>query len=238
MPEIVLKSTIDMKLIDKMGHDQRAVEAMLVSTQGLNSEEAAIGPLTGRLNYIMEHRHGVPWEHCCWTIRVHAPIKVWREWHRHRVGFSYSEQSGRYTPFEPVFWLPPKDRPMIQTEGFKSARPAFDVPTEPEYDTIKEHLRAGYKEAFARYEAMLAIGCDKGLARDVLGVGIFSACYVTMNARSCMHFLELRTRAANAKRKSFPLWEINNAADQLEAIFAEHFPISHEVWVRNGRLVP
>jgi thymidylate synthase (FAD) len=53
-----------------------------------------------------------------------------------------------------------------------------------------------------------------------------------------MHFLELRTTHPEAKRPSAPLWEIDNAARQLEAIFAAHWPVTHEVWVVNGRQAP
>jgi thymidylate synthase (FAD) len=238
MSEIILKSTIDVEYVDHMGNDARIVEAMLVSTKGLDAKEAAKESVRGRLNYLMKNRHGTPFECSAMTICVHAPIKVWREWHRHRVGFSYNEQSGRYTPFEPVFWCPPKDRPMIEPPGFKSSSPVFIPPTDDDYLHIQQILTRGYYEAYERYLELLNKGVDKGLARDVLGVGIFSACYVTANPRSFMHFLELRTNRPDAKRPSKPLWEIDNAAQQVEAIFKEHWPVTHELWNQHGRQAP
>lgn len=56
--------------------------------------------------------------------------------------------------------------------------------------------------------------------------------------RSLMHFLELRTREDKAKRPSRPLWEIDNAARQLEAIFAQHWPVTHRLWNEFGRAAP
>jgi thymidylate synthase (FAD) len=238
MAEIELKSTIDVSYVDHMGSDERIVEAMLVSTKGLDAKEAAKESVRGRLNYLMKNRHGTPFECGALTIRVHAPIKVWREWHRHRVGFSYNEQSGRYTPFAPVFWLPPIERAMIEPQHFKSSSPVFITPTEGQYDKIRYELKTGYSNAFDAYQRMLEMGVDKGLARDVLGVGIFSACYVTANPRSFMHFMELRTNRPDAKRPSKPLWEIDNAAQQVEAIFQSLWPITHELWNQHGRQAP
>ena len=238
MTKITLKSTIDVEYVQHCGGDQRCVEAMLVSTKGLDAAEASAEKVRGRLGYLMKNRHGTPFECGALTVRVHAPIKVWREWHRHRVGWSYNEESGRYKQLDPVFWLPPAGRPMMRPEGFRSAYPDFDVPTDQEYDLLCRVLRAGYEDAYARYIDLLAAGFDRGLARDVLGVGIFSACYCTANPRSIMNFLELRTKEPAAKRPSRPLWEIDNAARQLEAIFAEHWPITHSLWAECGRMAP
>lgn len=238
MTEVVLKSTIDVKYVDSMGSDRRLVEAMMVSTEGLNAEEASMKSVKGRLNFLMAKRHGTPFECGALTVMVHASIKVWREWHRHRVGWSYNEESGRYKQLQPVFWLPPIERPMMRPEGFRSAMPSFDFATPEEYEVLKSELGAGYQEAYGRYEKLLEAGFDRGLARDVLGVGIFSACYCTCNPRSLMHFLELRTDRPDAKRPSKPLWEIAEAARQLEAIFRDRWPITYEVWNANGRSAP
>lgn len=240
MTKIILKSTIDVIYRDHMGSDERVVEAMLVSTKGLSAEEAANEKVRGRLNYLMKNRHGTPFECSALTILVHAPIKVWREWHRHRVGFSYNEESGRYKQLDPVFWLPPPDRPMICPEGFRSSYPDFDIATKEEYSLLKKELEEGYQIEYNRYERLLEAGFDRGLARDVLGVGLFSACYITGNPRSFFHWLELRTKKTDteAKRPSHPLWEIAEAARQVEEIIADLWPISYELWCANGRMAP
>lgn len=213
------------------------VAAARVSTKGVGSwvrhDEAP-----GLIRYLMKSRHGTPFEHGSLTIRVYAPIKVWREWHRHRVGWSYNEESGRYKQLDPVFYVPPADRPMIRPDHFKSSKPDFGLATDEQYAEVVRVLESGYSNAYRCYEEMLAIGADRGLARDVLGVGIYSACYCTANPRSIMHFLELRTRHDEAKRPSRPLWEINQAADQLEALFAQYWPATHAAWVEYGRAAP
>lgn len=238
MKEIIFKSTIDVKYIDHMGDDRRIVEAMLVSTKGLNAEEAAQGSVEGRLRFLMNNRHGTPFECGALTIFVHAPIKVWREWHRHRIAWSYNEESGRYKQLDPVFYIPPPERPMMRPEGFRSSKPSFDFATPEEYAEIIQTLKEGYTDSYKKYERLLELGVDRGLARDVLGVGIYSACYCTANPRSIMNFLELRTNCPEAKRPSKPLWEIDNAARQLEEIFKTYWPVTHSLWNANGRQAP
>lgn len=236
--EIILKSTIDVEYIQHTGGDDMIAHAAMVSTRGILASAADPSKTRGLLNYLTANRHGTPFEHGSLTVRVHAPIKVWREWHRHRIGWSYNEESGRYKQLDPVFWVPPIERRMIRPTGFKSSRPAFAHATEEEYALVVESLRRGYSAAYAEYEYMLSLEVDRGLARDTLGVGIFSACYCTANPRSIMAFLELRTEEEKAKRPSKPLWEIDNAARQLEAIFANYWPVTHAVWTENGRQAP
>lgn len=237
--DLRLISEISVETIQQVGSDEMIEAAARVSVSGLAGAPEVVSGATGKLiGYLMKSRHGTPFEHGYLTVRVHAPIKVWREWHRHRIGWSYNEESGRYKQLDPVFYVPPRDRPMIRPEGFKSARPAFDTTTQDEYDQILMHLEAGYRASYLQYLAMLEMQVDRGLARDVLGVGIYSACYCSANPRSIMAFLELRTDHPESKRPSKPLYEIRVAADKLEAIFSRYWPITYQAWIDNGRASP
>lgn len=242
MANVQLTSDIAVEEIQQAGSDEMLARAAWVSTgkdrAAPDGEPITEEKVAGVLGFLMKSRHGTPFEHGSLTVRVHAPIKVWREWHRHRVGWSYNEESGRYKQLDPVFYVPPRDRPAIRPEGFKSARPAFDVATDAEYAAMLEILRAGYQDAYGKYEQLLAMQADRGLARDVLGVGIYSACYCTANPRSIMHFLELRTDRPESKRPSKPLYEIAVAAGKLEAIFAARWPVTYRAWVGFGRCAP
>lgn len=51
-------------------------------------------------------------------------------------------------------------------------------------------------------------------------------------------FLSLRTHEPEAKAVSYPLWEIEVAARKCEALFAEHWPLTHRAFVENGRVAP
>ncbi len=252
MSEIRLTSEIAVEVVDKMGDDASLGHAAWVSPphRSRRTAEAPLGltpkdkPVTlellraGLLQTLIEKRHGTPFEHSCLTLYVHAPICVWREWHRHRIAWSYNEESGRYKDLEPVFYIPPRGRPAIRPEGFKSMRPSFDVPTDEEYEMILIHLKLGYEHAYMKYQQMLEMQVDRGLARDVLGVGIYSSCYCTCNPRSLMAMLELRTTEPTAKRPSAPLYEIEVAARKAEQFFKEYWPVTYELWNKHGRMAP
>jgi thymidylate synthase (FAD) len=106
------------------------------------------------------------------------------------------------------------------------------------YEQLCNNLRQSYIHAYTAYEQNLAFGIDPGLARDCLPVGIYSSCWVTVNPRSLMAFLSLRTHEPTAVHPSYPLWEIELAARSVEKIFAEGWPITYECFCKNGRVAP
>jgi thymidylate synthase (FAD) len=204
----------------------------------------------GLLHYLMQHRHGTPFEHSFMTFFVHAPIFVWREWHRHRIGFSYNEESARYKTLDPVFYIPPRDRPMMKVNGWKPGRPKFktldearqdnelDFNADYTYNQIVDDMKAGYVTEYERYLRQLDRKLDPGLARDNLPVGIYSSCWVSCNPRSLMAFLSLRTHEQDAKMVSYPLYEIEVAARACEAVFAKGWPITYKAFCDYGRVAP
>ncbi len=238
MAELTFTSEITVEHIDHMGHDQRIVEAMLVSTKGLDAAEAASKSIEGRIGYLMKERHGAPFEHGALTVRIHAPAVAWWEHVRHRAGWSYSIESARFRDMVPTFYIPPRERRAVRPMGFKSARPAFAHATDDEYEMMVDSLKRGYVASHAEYEYMLSLQIDRGLARDVLGFGLYFAGYCTCNPRSLMHLLELRTTEEQAKRPSKPLYEIEVVARRLEDIFAEQWPVTHRLWNEHGRMCP
>lgn len=96
MKEIQYKSTVDVELIQSVGGDAMVIAAARVSTNGTDAVAMADLPPednAGLINYLMKQRHGSPFEHSSMTFFVHAPIFVWREWHRHRIGFCLAGDS-------------------------------------------------------------------------------------------------------------------------------------------------
>ena len=61
---------------------------------------------------------------------------------------------------------------------------------------------------------------------------------MTVNARSLMNILSLRTNHPEAAYPSKPMREIEMVAEQMEAIFAEKMPITYQAFVDNGRVSP
>jgi thymidylate synthase (FAD) len=169
------------------------------------------------------------------TFYVQAPIFVFREFMRHRIA-SYNEESGRYRELGAVFYVPGPERNLVQV-----GKPgAYDfLPGSPEQtELVGDEVRAVATEAFASYQRMLAAGVAREVARIVLPLSIYSSMYVTMNARSLMNFLSLRTKREGTHFPSFPQREIEMCAEQMEEHFAALMPMTYAAFNENGRVAP
>ncbi|MFG3229167.1 FAD-dependent thymidylate synthase [Kitasatospora sp. NPDC048194] len=149
---------------------------------------------------------------------------------------SYNEESGRYRELQPVFYLPAEERKLVQ-QG-RPGRYEFVEGTPEQYGTATGAMEAAYREAYARYQEMLAAGVAREVARAVLPVGLFSSMYATCNARSLMHFLSLRTKRENSAVPSFPQREIEMVAEQMEQHWAGLMPLTHAAFEKHGRVAP
>jgi thymidylate synthase (FAD) len=233
-------SEILVRRVDGMGGDAMIVGAMLVSKDPeealrvVQDGEASYG----RINYLMKHRHGTPFEHSAVTFFVDAPIFVWREWHRHRIGMSYNEESGRYSELRPKFWVPRAERKMIAGPDFSPARPKLQPADSNIHNGVCHQMTQVYRQAWWHYKSMLRQGIAKEVARAVLPVATYSRCWVTCNPRSLMHFLSLRTHEPDAMFVSYPQAEIEEAARACEAIFKEGWPLTQRAFCENGRVGP
>jgi len=176
-----------------------------------------------------------PFEHNSMTFYVQAPIFVFREFMRHRIA-SYNEESGRYRELRPVFYVPGPERMLVQ-EG-KPGRYVFVDGSPEQHALVERETRAACEQAYASYQRMLDAGIAREVARIVLPVTIYSSMYVTMNARSLMNFLSLRTKREDSHFPSFPQREIEMAAEQMEAEFARLMPLTHAAFEKNGRVAP
>lgn len=242
LPEtITLRNDFTVGLIDHMGSDDSVLRAMMVSTDKDQTVTEMSEPAKqGRINFLMKNRHGTPFEHNAMTFYVEAPIFVFREWHRHRIGVSINEQSGRYSELPPMFYLPPPERPLVQVG--KPGAYEYVEGSPAQLDDLQIWTVNSYKCAYQAYQHMLNQGIAKEVARIVLPVGIYSKMYWTCNARSVMSFLGLRTRDERAAYPSKPQWEIEQCARAMEHgmehCFANLFPKVYEAFNENGRVSP
>jgi thymidylate synthase (FAD) len=207
-----------------------------VGEQSLEELEKEPGRSKGLINYLMRDRHGSPFEHNSMTFFVSAPIFVMREFMRHRVGWSYNEESGRYRQLEPVFYVPGADRKLVQ-QG-RPGKYEFVEGSAEQQETVTRTMTESYQEAYRAYQEMLAAGVAREVARAVLPVGLFSSMYATCNARSLMHFLGLRTKHELARVPSFPQREIEMVAERMEQEWAKLMPLTYEAFNGNGRVAP
>jgi thymidylate synthase (FAD) len=152
-----------LELLDQMGGDLSVVNAARVSF-GKRSEEFTDKDAK-LIRYLINHKHGTPFEHVTFQFRVRAPLFVVHQWERHRVA-SYNEESGRYIELRPDFYIKP---------GQWADRDRDDAAI-----------------AYDRYQAKLADGVPKEDARMQLPVSLYKEFWWTVNARSLMNFIELR----------------------------------------------
>jgi thymidylate synthase (FAD) len=237
-PEVTFRSDVTVELVRSSAQDADVLFAARVSTQGeqsLDQLDADPRRSKGLINYLMRDRHGSPFEHNSMTFYVQAPIFVFREFMRHRIA-SYNEESGRYRELRPVFYVPGPERRLRQVG--KPGAYEFLEGTPEQTELVRAETERVCREAFASYQRMLEAGVAREVARIVLPLTIYSSMYVTMNARSLMNFLSLRTAREGSRFPSFPQREIEMCAERMEELWAGLMPLTHAAFEANGRVAP
>ncbi len=213
---------------------EQSLQQDIDSREGEQSEQTSKRN-AGLINYLMRDRHGSPFEHNSMTFYVQAPIFVFREFMRHRIA-SYNEESGRYRELRPVFYVPGPERNLVQ-QG-KPGKYDFVPGTAEQFGLVEQEVRTNSRRAYESYEKMLAADVAREVARMVLPLNIYSSMYVTMNARSLMNFLSLRTKRPDSRFPSFPQREIEMVAEKMEAIWMDLMPLTSAAFEKNGRVAP
>lgn len=214
------------RLVEDYGHgdinlpEAGIIEAARQSTQGSFRGWEQDKKL---LEYLYTHKHQTPFEFAGMVIEIHAPILVFREWHRHRTQ-SYNEMSARYTPLPNENYMPSVERCMIIGESKQGAalKGAEVLTHELALDWL-QMLSEVYTHAEVVYQAGLARGIPKEVARCPLPVGRYSQMRAATNLRNWLAFLTLRM-APEAQ------WEIRQYANAVGTIIAEQFPQTWELF--------
>lgn len=236
--EIVFREDVSVELVKSSASDADVIWAARVSTAGDKSLEDVGGDASkseGLINYLARERHGSPFEHTSMTFFISAPIFVFREFMRHRIA-SYNEESGRYRELKPVFYIPSKERKLVQIG--KAGAYTFIDGTPEQYEITVKSIKETCVLAYENYQKMLDAGVAREVARAVLPVTLYSSMYVTMNARALMNFLSLRTSREGSHFPSYPQREIEMVAEKMEAEFAKLMPITYGAFQKSGRIAP
>ena len=236
--EIKFRDDMSVELVKSSASDADVIWAARVSTAGDKSLEdvgADAGQSEGLINYLARERHGSPFEHTSMTFFISAPIFVFREFMRHRIA-SYNEESGRYRELKPVFYIPSKERKLVQIG--KAGAYTFVDGTPEQFEITVAAIKETCNLAYANYQKMLDAGVAREVARAVLPVTLYSSMYVTMNARALMNFLSLRTARDGSHFPSYPQREIEMVAEKMEAHFAKLMPITYGAFQKSGRIAP
>ncbi|MDR3562997.1 MAG: FAD-dependent thymidylate synthase [Negativicutes bacterium] len=139
---------------------------------------------------IVDMGHLSTFEHVSFTFAVEGVSRVLtHQLVRHRIA-SYSQQSQRYVKEHDFEYITP---PSV----------AANPEAQGKFDALMETVRTVYSE-------LIALGVHQEDARYVLANATETKIVVTMNARSLLHFFELRC-CSRAQ------WEIRRLADKMLA---------------------
>jgi len=207
------------------GSDLSVVNAAKVSfakqSDGFGEDEKRV------LSFLLREKHGSPFEHNYFKFHVRAPIFVVREWQRHRIGFSYNEESGRYSELRPDFYVPEEARIQEGRPGAYVFEDGDDAQTEQLRTAVMMHS----KNAFKYYNDLLDSGIAKEQARIVLPLNTYTEFYFSCNARSLMSFLELRM-------SSHAMYEIRKYAEAIYKLWKDAMPHTAKAFETHGFIAP
>lgn len=230
MTEIEFVDSMKVRAIQWMGTDATVVNSARVST---TRREISAGDMSsadrGLIRRLVADGHTSTLEHCVLTVKADVTLDVRSEWHRHRT-MSFNEKSGRYSEYQPRFYIEPDWRPLGQTGG------SMDYRREhlPVQDRHEHRIRArrATTEAWAWYQAELSDGVCREVARRRLPTNLMTQFYATANLNNWFKYLGLRN-------KPDALYEIRDAAEQVESIISELWPVAftefdkqRDMWAR------
>lgn len=183
----------------------------------------------GVLRFLMEHRHGSPWEAVVFRFDIKLPIFVMREHVRHRMS-SLNEHSQRYSPAIDEFYVPAYEdiREQVGKPGSYTFEPITDQAV---LTRAEELIKSTQQASFDAYYELLELGVAKELARAVIPVGAYTRIKWTVNLRSLLNYLALRNHP-DAQR------EIRVYAESIEDLVAQQLPYTMELFNAYGRVAP
>ncbi len=222
-PEIQVLNKGFVRLIDHMGSDLSVVNAARVSfgkvKESFDEGDAKL------VDYLAAHEHTSPFRHTALTLHVKAPIFVFRQWMKHRIGSEFNEVSGRYVEFpEDEFFVPEVFRRQAKVNK-QGSEGAID---EKDRARAMEAFLESCRGAVAHYKELLALGVCREQARCVLPVGLYSEVYWTVSLQAVAHFIRLRADA-------HAQWEIQQYAAAVRELVEPLYPVGLKALLAAGR---
>ena len=196
------------------GSDQIIVDAARISYGGISKGEEADKKL---LAYLWKNKHTSPFEMIKLHLQVKMPIFVMRQWVRHRMQ-NLNEVSARYSQLPNEFYVPTKWRKQ-DTKNKQGSEESKELP----HDYFSLCLQESYAAAYKAYEAMLANGIAREMARIVLPVGIYTEIQCVWDMKNLLHFITLRD-------DSHAQAEIQEYSRAIKSICAKLFPWTMEAY--------
>lgn len=179
----------------------------------VSNPDAKPGDPSERLvNYLIKHKHWSPFEMVNLCVSIECPRDISRQILRHN-SFRFQEFSGRYSAYDGLY----EDREvrMQDRENRQNSLPCDDRKTREKWATLVKLVR---NTCFAAYDAALALGIAKEVARVLLPEGLVpTKMYMNGTVRSWIHYIQIRTGPETQK-------EHREVAEQIKLQFVKHYP--------------
>jgi len=199
-------------LVDYMGSDLSVVNAARIS---FNKQKEHLDESDEKLiEYLVNHEHLSPFRHQYVTFHVKAPIFVFRQWMKHKIGSDFNEISGRYTNLSGVEYYVPDIFRKQHKDNKQGSEGIIDDNTHAQL-----LLSISCENAVKSYNDLIALGVCREQARCVLPLNMYSEVYWTVSLQAAAHFVRLR-KDVHAQK------EIQDYAVAVEDILTTIYPLS------------
>ena len=185
------------------------------------------------INYLMQHNHTSPFEHCSITMRFVVPLVIRSQHHRHRT-WAYNEISRRYTSVDMKFYEPKQFR----TQHKSNRQASNDELINPTlvskwigigFNTASESVQVHNERSIDLYNALIDAGVCREQARGVLPQNLYTEYYGTVNLHNLLKFVSLRMHEGAQ-------WEIQQVAKACLNIAKTHFPLAVEAYEKKYKM--
>lgn len=214
------------RIVDWMGSDLSIVRAARVSFDADWRAGEDDGKDAKLIRYLLANKHTSPFECVVFTFEIKCPIFVARQWHRHRT-WAYNEVSARYSELPDEWYVPEPENMGKQSKDNKQARDLniSDQDGKALTDAAANAFLIGdsCEESFRVYQALLARGVPRELARGVLPVNTFTRYFGSVNLHNLFHFLSLRLHP-------HAQYEIREYAAAILSLIEEIVPVTIKHW--------
>jgi thymidylate synthase (FAD) len=174
----------------------------------------------GLIRYLARHRHTTPFEMVEFKFHHVMPIFVARQWIRHRTA-NVNEYSARYSVVRDRFYHPTIEN--VRKQSTSNRQGGDETIDEMTARSFIEYLDES-ERLYSKYEALLAKGVSRELARIALPVSVYTEWYWKIDLHNLLHFLSLRMDA-HAQQ------EIRDYANAMYALIKPIVPITAEAFL-------
>jgi thymidylate synthase (FAD) len=165
------------------------------------------------LQYCLLHDHWSVFEHAYMTVEIETSRAVAAQILRHR-SFTFQEFSQRYA--DPTS-LPDGNLPKMRRQDSKNRQSSIDDFSPAEKSDMENEIRTHLEDGLRLYKRLIDRGVSRESARFVLPLAHPTRLYMTGNARSWIHYIQLRT--GNGTQLEHVM-----VAQAVKTIFSEQFP--------------